>query len=91
MTGDLGGRLRRLVGSSGVVGEPDEMAAYLTDWRSAYSGTAAAVVRPASTKEVAAVVGLCHEAGIAVVPQGGNTACAAAPSRTRPADRSCCL
>jgi FAD/FMN-containing dehydrogenase len=31
------------------------------------------VVRPGSTEEVAAVVGLCREAGVAVVPQGGNT------------------
>ena len=72
-TGDLVGRLRHLVGSSGVVSDPDEMAGYLTDWRNAYAGTAAAVVRPASTEEVAAVIELCHEAGVAVVPQGGNT------------------
>jgi len=31
------------------------------------------VVRPASTAEVAAVVGICAEAGLAIVPQGGNT------------------
>jgi len=30
-------------------------------------------VKPASTGEVAAVVKLCAEAGVAVVPQGGNT------------------
>ncbi|RWF27459.1 MAG: FAD-binding oxidoreductase, partial [Mesorhizobium sp.] len=29
--------------------------------------------RPANTAEVAAVVKLCREAGLAVVPQGGNT------------------
>ena len=58
---------------SGVICDPDEMAGYLTDWRNAYAGAAAAVVRPGSTDEVAAVVRLCHEAGVAVVPQGGNT------------------
>ena len=31
------------------------------------------VVRPASTEEVAGVVSLCADAGVAVVPQGGNT------------------
>lgn len=31
------------------------------------------VVRPATTEEVAAVVRICHDAGIAVVTQGGNT------------------
>ena len=71
--GDLVGRLRGVVGDSGVTCDPDEMAGYLTDWRNAYAGAAAAVVRPGSTDEVAAVMRLCHEAGVAVVPQGGNT------------------
>ena len=31
------------------------------------------MVRPASTAEVSAVVRLCAEAGVAIVPQGGNT------------------
>ena len=50
MTGNLIGRLRHAVGSSGVISDPDEMAGYLTDWRNAYTGTAAAVVRPGSTE-----------------------------------------
>ncbi len=70
MTADLAARLRDLVGPAGVVDDP---AGFLTDWRGAYSGTAAAVVRPGSTEEVAAVVALCRELGVAVVPQGGNT------------------
>jgi FAD/FMN-containing dehydrogenase len=73
VTADLIGRLKDVVGPSGVVTEPAEMAGYLTDWRNAYTGTAAAVVRPASTDEVAGVMRLCHRAGVAVVPQGGNT------------------
>ncbi len=71
--GDVVGRLRGVVGDSGVICDAGEMAGYLTDWRNAYAGAAAAVVRPGSTDEVAAVVRLCHEAGVAVVPQGGNT------------------
>jgi FAD/FMN-containing dehydrogenase len=70
VTADLAARLRELVGPAGVVDDP---AGFLTDWRGAYSGTAAAVVRPGSTEEVAAVVALCRELGVAVVPQGGNT------------------
>ena len=31
------------------------------------------MLRPASTAEVATAVRLCHDAGVAVVPQGGNT------------------
>ena len=70
MTADLAARLRDVVGPAGIV---DDAAGFTTDWRGAYSGSAAAVVRPGSTEEVAAVVALCREAGVAVVPQGGNT------------------
>ncbi|WP_368046162.1 FAD-binding oxidoreductase [Micromonospora soli] len=60
------------------------MAGYASDWRNAYSGTPAAVVRPGGTEEVAAVVALCAEAGVAMVPQGGNTGLcgAAVPDHT---------
>jgi FAD/FMN-containing dehydrogenase len=73
VTADLIGRLRQVVGPHGVIDDRDGMAGYLADWRNAYPGTAAAVVRPGDTDEVARVVALCHEAGVAVVPQGGNT------------------
>ena len=61
-----------------AVGEPHvligaDAAPYLADWRGRYSGRALAVVRPASTDEVAAVVRLCASAGVPIVPQGGNT------------------
>ena len=49
------------------------MAAYETDWTRRFSGPAAAVVRPADTTEVASVVRACAAAGVAIVPQGGNT------------------
>jgi FAD/FMN-containing dehydrogenase len=70
---DLIGQLKDVVGPSGVVTDPAQMAGYLTDWRNAYTGTAAAIVRPASTEEVAGVMRLCNQAGVSVVPQGGNT------------------
>ena len=69
----LADRLRAVVGDAGLVTDPDQLAGYLTDWRGAYRGSAALVVRPGSTAEVAAVVRLCRDAGVAVVPQGGNT------------------
>jgi FAD/FMN-containing dehydrogenase len=62
-----------IVGPAGVVRDPEQMRSYLSDWRNAYRGEAALVVRPASTEEVAAVVRLCHEHEVALVPQGGNT------------------
>ena len=34
--------------------------------------------------------GLCVEAGVAVVPQGGNTGLSVGPCAIRPARRSCC-
>ncbi|RQW97751.1 FAD-binding oxidoreductase [Micromonospora globispora] len=73
MTADLIGRLREVVGPAGVLSDPADLAGYLSDWRNAYTGTAAAVVRPGSTEEVAGVVARCCEAGVVVVPQGGNT------------------
>jgi FAD/FMN-containing dehydrogenase len=49
------------------------MASYVRDWRGRYQGNALCVVRPGTTEEVARVVRLCHEANVAMVPQGGNT------------------
>ena len=65
--------LGSLVGERGLVTDVGGMAPFLHDWRDLYEGRAAAVVRPASTAEVAAVVRLCAERGVGVVPQGGNT------------------
>ncbi|MBJ2345929.1 MULTISPECIES: FAD-binding oxidoreductase [Pseudomonas] len=66
-------RIERVVGQAGWVRDPQLMQGYLTDWRNAYQGQAALVVRPATTEEVAEVVRICHDAQIALVPQGGNT------------------
>jgi FAD/FMN-containing dehydrogenase len=65
--------LEQVVGSAGLIVDAESMQGYLSDWRQAYTGKAALVVRPASTAEVAAVVRLCHQARVALVPQGGNT------------------
>lgn len=71
--GDLADRLAAIVGERGVVTDAAEMGPYLSDWRELYKGSAIAVVRPASTAEVAAVVKLCAETRTPIVPQGGNT------------------
>lgn len=65
--------LEQVVGEAGLIRDDERMQSYLSDWRNAYRGKAALVVRPASTDEVAAVVRLCGEAGVTLVPQGGNT------------------
>ncbi len=65
--------LEQVVGEAGLVRDEQRLQSYLSDWRNAYRGKAALVVRPASTEQVAQVVRLCREAGVALVPQGGNT------------------
>jgi FAD/FMN-containing dehydrogenase len=65
-------RLRAAVGSTHVLTEGD-LSAFERDWRRRWHGKALAVVRPGSAVEVAAVVRLCADAHVAIVPQGGNT------------------
>src|SRR5512147_669656 len=67
------GALAAIVGANHLLTGERDTAAYLTDWRKQYSGAALGVVRPASTAEVSAVVRACAAAGVAIVPQGGNT------------------
>ena len=66
-------QIAAIVGPQGLLTEAGDVAPYLTDWRGAYHGATQAVVRPATTEQVAAVVRLCREARRPVVPQGGNT------------------
>src|SRR5438046_8574703 len=65
--------IRTIVGPGGLITSPAEVAPYATDWRKRYLGKPAAVVRPASTAEVAEVVRACAGSRTALVPQGGNT------------------
>jgi FAD/FMN-containing dehydrogenase len=66
-------RLAGIVGDGHVLTAPADVEPYLTDWRGRYRGAARAVVRPATTAEVAAVVRACADANVGMVPQGGNT------------------
>jgi D-lactate dehydrogenase (cytochrome) len=66
-------RLRKLLGSTGVISEQADMSPYLSDERDLYQGIAACVALPRTTEEVAQVVRICRAEGYAVVPQGGNT------------------
>ena len=65
--------LRAALGPAGLLTDPADTAAYVEDWRRLYRGKTPAVVRPASTAQVAEAVRLCARAGVAIVPQGGNT------------------
>ncbi len=66
-------QLQDIVGAPHVLVDAADMAPYLTDWRRRFVGRARAVVRPASTEEVARVVRVCADARVPIVPQGGNT------------------
>lgn len=70
---DLLPALHDALGEAGLITDAERMQSYLSDWRNAYRGQAAAVLRPGTTEEVAAAVRLCAQAGVALVPQGGNT------------------
>lgn len=64
---------KKIVGDDYVITDSINKSPYLVDWRGRYQGAAICIVRPSSTEEVSAVVRACHEAGVAIVPQGGNT------------------
>lgn len=64
--------LSRILGPKGWL-SGDDTRPYRRDWLNRHGVAPLGVARPASTEEVAAVVGTCGSAGIAVIPQGGNT------------------
>ena len=70
---DLAEAIRVRFGDKAVVTDPADIAPWLTDWRGRWTGRAAAILRPASTAEVAAIMAMAVEAGVALVAQGGNT------------------
>ncbi len=72
----LDAELREIVGDGQVLTDPELMAGYEADITGRFSGSAAAVVRPANAEEVAAVLRACDAHGVPVVPQGGNTSLA---------------
>ena len=64
--------LRDIVGALHVLTD-DACAEYETDWRRRLRGKALCVVRPGCTAEVTEIVRACAQAGVSIVPQGGNT------------------
>ncbi len=71
-TNQLSQALENIVGPAYVL-PGGQHPAYERDWRGRYHGQALFIVSPANTAEVAAVVRCCAQAGVAMVPQGGNT------------------
>jgi FAD/FMN-containing dehydrogenase len=67
------GRLKDEIGDAAVLDTASDRAPFETDWRRIHSHKALCVALPESTAQVAAIVRLAAAAGVAVVPQGGNT------------------
>jgi FAD/FMN-containing dehydrogenase len=62
-----------LLGPRGLTRDADLLGPRLTDWRGRYTGRALALALPGNAAELAALVKLCAEHRVPIVPQGGNS------------------
>ncbi len=69
-------RLSAALPGEAVIDDPAELRAYECDALTAYACPPLAVVLPRSTAEVAAVMRICHEESVPVVPRGAGTSLA---------------
>ncbi|MGH7120962.1 MAG: FAD-linked oxidase C-terminal domain-containing protein [Acetobacteraceae bacterium] len=65
--------LARLVAPGALISEPHCLRAYETDGLAVYRQPPLAVVLPATTEQVAALLRYCHNQGIRIVPRGAGT------------------
>ena len=73
---DIVDQLRAVLPADAVIADPAETRAYECDGLSAYRCPPLCAVLPASTEEVAAVLKVCHDMGVPVVPRGSGTSLA---------------
>ncbi len=66
-------RFEAIVGAGHVIADASGIEGFLREPRGRFHGSALCVVQPGSMQEVAAILGLCNELSVPVVPQGGNT------------------
>ncbi len=71
--GELTALLRGIVPAEAVIADDDELRAYECDGLTAYRQLPMIVVLPETTAQVAAILGLCHQRGVKVVPRGAGT------------------
>jgi glycolate oxidase len=74
---DLVAALSLALGPRGVLTLPPELAAYSHDATAGYAQTPAVVVFPTDVAQVAAVVQICREHHVSIVPRGGGTSLSA--------------
>jgi FAD/FMN-containing dehydrogenase len=70
---DVLSRLKAVLGDGGWSDDPERLAPKLLEWRDRWHGETPFLALPKTTDQVAAVVGVCFEAGQAITVQGGNT------------------
>src|SRR3954470_24613932 len=70
---DVLSRLKAVLGEGGWSQDPERLAPKLLEWRDRWTGTTPFLALPKTTQDVAAVVGVCFEAGVPITTQGGNT------------------
>ncbi|THD82003.1 MAG: FAD-binding oxidoreductase [Phenylobacterium sp.] len=70
---DVLSRLKAVLGDGGWSQDPERLAPKLLEWRDRWTGTTPFLALPKTTADVAAVVGVCFEAGVPITTQGGNT------------------
>lgn len=66
-------QVARLLGPRGWTRDADLITPWLTDWRGRFTGRALGLASPATTAEVSALVKLCGQHSLPIVPQGGNS------------------
>jgi FAD/FMN-containing dehydrogenase len=78
--------LSPVLGDKGIVTDPALIAPWEIDWRRRFSGRAPAILAPADTAQVQAVLRAAAEHRVPLVPQGGNSSMVG--GATPPADGS---
>lgn len=70
---DVLSRLKTALGEGGWSQDPERLAPKLVEWRDRWQGNTPFLALPKTPQDVAAVVGICAQAGVPITPQGGNT------------------
>ena len=70
---DVISRLKAVLGAGGWSEDAERIAPKLVEWRDRWVGATPFLALPKTTEQVAAVVGVCFEAGQGITIQGGNT------------------
>ncbi|WP_161635601.1 SMP-30/gluconolactonase/LRE family protein [Actibacterium mucosum] len=65
--------LVQLVGERYVLGTGSDNDRFLKDWSGDLTSSPLCIVQPGNVNEVSSVARYCHEHGLSMIPQGGNT------------------